>query len=296
MSKPGTSFGALRRLELGPSVRFIIGVALVMILLFPIYWLVVTAMENALANFHNPPYLFPPHPTLTYFGQVWGVQAHHLLTSLVVACGTVVLSLAVALPAGYALSQLDVKWTGVIVMVLLITQMIPNVVLGVPYYLLFEKLHLLNSYEGLVLADSSYAVPFVIVVLRAFLVGFPKEYARVLPGRRGRRAEDAYLGDHAVGRPRHSDRGPVLVLVRLERLLFRPNFDLQPEPPAHDPEPVSLCFEPPSGMEPRHGFGRVRGGAFGHLIAGGTALYPQWPDCRGGERLKPGPRNPHMKG
>jgi multiple sugar transport system permease protein len=41
--------------------------------------------------------------------------------------------------------------------------------------LLFEKLHLLNTYEGLILADSSYAVPFVIVVLRAFLVGFPKE-------------------------------------------------------------------------------------------------------------------------
>lgn len=175
MSRRGGNALALRRLELGPSVRFVIGVALVMILLFPVYWLVVTATEDALSIFHTPPSLFPAHPSLAYFGQVWGVQARHLLTSLIIACGTVVFSLFIALPAGYALSQLNVRWTGGIVMALLVAQMIPNVVLGVPYYLLFEKLHLLNSYEGLVLADSSYAVPFVIVVLRAFLVSFPKE-------------------------------------------------------------------------------------------------------------------------
>jgi len=156
-------------------VRLAVAVAVVMVLLFPVYWLVVSSLESALEIFHSPPSLFPVNPSLSYLGDVLGAQAPHLLTSLIVSVGTVALSLVIAVPAAYALSQLAVRWTGIVVLALLVVQMIPQVVLGIPYYLVFEKLRLLNSYEGLILADSSYAVPFIVIVLRAYLLNIPKE-------------------------------------------------------------------------------------------------------------------------
>jgi multiple sugar transport system permease protein len=156
-------------------VRLAIAVAILMVLLFPVYWLVVSSLESALEIFHSPPSLLPVDPSLSYLGDVLGAQAPHLLTSLIVSVGTVALSLAIAVPAAYALSQLAVRWTGIVVLALLIVQMIPQVVLGIPYYLVFEKLRLLNSYEGLILADSSYSVPFIVIVLRAYLLNIPKE-------------------------------------------------------------------------------------------------------------------------
>lgn len=157
------------------GVKLAIALAVVIVMLFPVYWLVTTALESTLTIFHSPPSLLPVHPSLQYFNDVLGAQAPHLITSLIVASGTVVLSLSIAVPAAYALAQMRVRWTGVLVLALLITQMIPNVVLGIPYYLLFERLHLLNTYEGLVLADSTYAVPFIIIVLRAYLLSVPTE-------------------------------------------------------------------------------------------------------------------------
>lgn len=163
------------RLEMAKEARLIVAVAILVVMLFPVYWVVVTAVESALTAYHYPPSLFPVDPSLKYFGDVIGVQAPHLLVSLIVGVGSVALSMVVAVPAAYALAQMAVRWTAVLILSLLVTQMIPAVALGIPYYLLFERLHLLNSYMGLILADSTYAVPFIVVVLRAYLLTVPKE-------------------------------------------------------------------------------------------------------------------------
>jgi multiple sugar transport system permease protein len=68
--------------------------------------------------------------------------------------------------------------TALIVFCLLLTQMIPTVTLATPMFLIFNQLGLLNNYLGLVLADSTYAVPFAILILRAFFLSIPYELAQ----------------------------------------------------------------------------------------------------------------------
>jgi multiple sugar transport system permease protein len=57
--------------------------------------------------------------------------------------------------------------------VLLITQMIPTIVIANALYTLFNHLGLLNSYLGLILADSSAQIPFAVILMRAFMVSIP---------------------------------------------------------------------------------------------------------------------------
>jgi multiple sugar transport system permease protein len=98
-----------------------------------------------------------------------------VLTSLIVGLGTALLALAVAVPAAYALSKYRLRVTLVIVSSLLVAQIVPSIVLATSLFIVFHWIHLLNSYPGLILADGTYAIPFAILVLRAFFFSLPNE-------------------------------------------------------------------------------------------------------------------------
>jgi multiple sugar transport system permease protein len=105
-------------------------------------------------------------------------QLPHLLTSLEVASGAALLSILIATPAAYALAHFRLSVTVLIVFFLLLSQMIPTVTLSTPMFLIFNQFGLLNSTFGLILADSTYAVPFAVLILRACLLSVPYELAQ----------------------------------------------------------------------------------------------------------------------
>jgi len=103
-------------------------------------------------------------------------------TSLLVAVGTVVVTLLIATPAAYALAKFKLRFAGAVMLALLVSQMIPGIVIANSLYTAYNKIGLLNSVSGLVLADSSAAIPFAILILRAFMQSIPPslvEAARV---------------------------------------------------------------------------------------------------------------------
>ena len=65
--------------------------------------------------------------------------------------------------------------TVAVVASLLVAQILPSIVIANSLFVVYHKLHLLNSYPGLILADASYAVPFSILVMRAFMLGLPTD-------------------------------------------------------------------------------------------------------------------------
>jgi multiple sugar transport system permease protein len=82
------------------------------------------------------------------------------LTSLLIALGTVVFSLVIAAPAAYALAQLRIRGAGIVLLAILVSQMIPGIVVANAIYSAYSDLGLLNSVFGLILADSTLAIPF----------------------------------------------------------------------------------------------------------------------------------------
>jgi multiple sugar transport system permease protein len=149
-------------------------VALV-ILLFPLYAVVIGSLEtnNQLLGTHYN--FLPPTPSFANYSSVISTQGGHVLSTLVIGIFTALLTLVISVPAAHALARYRFRVTAILVGALLIAQILPAIVIANSLFLLYHKLGLLNSYPGLILADASYAVPFSILVLRAFMLGLPND-------------------------------------------------------------------------------------------------------------------------
>jgi len=145
------------------------------IVLFPVYAILVGSFETTTTLFSGNYYWLPHDPTLANYTAVFNEQTGHIVTSLIVGVGTALLALVVAVPAAYALSKYRLRVTVILVSALIIAQIVPSIVLATSLFIVFHWVHLLNTYPGLILADGTYAIPFAILVLRAFFFGLPNE-------------------------------------------------------------------------------------------------------------------------
>lgn len=91
-----------------------------------------------------------------------------------IALGTLVLTLALAAPVAYGLARLDIKGKGAMIGVMLVAQMLPSIMLALPFFLLFSHLGLLNHVIALILANTTTALPFAVLVLRPFFMSIPQ--------------------------------------------------------------------------------------------------------------------------
>jgi multiple sugar transport system permease protein len=123
----------------------------------------------------TPPSWFPLHGTFAGYSAVIHDQLPYLGTSLIVGLATVALTLAVSAPAGYSLAKLRPRGGAALSFVLLVAQMIPGIIMAMGFYAILLSSHLINTLPGLVVADSTLAVPFGVLVFTAFMSGIPDE-------------------------------------------------------------------------------------------------------------------------
>jgi len=149
--------------------------AALVLVLFPVYAIIVGSFESTNTLFSGTFYWLPHAATLDNYRTVVHAQSANVVTSMVVGLGTALLALVVAVPAAYALSKYRLRVTVILVSSLLIAQIVPSIVLATSLFIVFHWINLVNSYLGLIIADGTYAVPFAILVLRAFLFSLPNE-------------------------------------------------------------------------------------------------------------------------
>ncbi|MFE2427859.1 carbohydrate ABC transporter permease [Streptomyces sp. NPDC059373] len=152
-----------------------VGVLLTAIMLFPVYWMLNASFTRDQDLRKTPPDLFPAHGTLEGYRAVLDQQLPYLGTSLVIGLGTVVLTVALAAPAGYALAKLRPRGGGILSFLLLAAQMVPGIIMAMGFYAIYLSLGLLQSVPGLIVADSTLAVPFGVLIFTAFMSGIPGE-------------------------------------------------------------------------------------------------------------------------
>jgi len=149
--------------------------AALVLVLFPVYAIIVGSFESTNTLFSGTFYWLPHAATLDNYRTVVHAQSANVVTSLILGVGTALLALVVAVPAAYALSKYRLRVTVILVSALLIAQIVPSIVLATSLFIVFHWINLVNSYLGLIIADATYAVPFAILVLRAFLFSLPNE-------------------------------------------------------------------------------------------------------------------------
>ncbi|WP_370128145.1 carbohydrate ABC transporter permease [Streptacidiphilus sp. EB103A] len=144
-------------------------------MLFPVYWMLNVSLTRDQDMRRTPPNWLPVHGTLEGYRAVLHQQLPYLGTSLLIGLGTVTLTVALAAPAGYALAKLRPRGGGVMSFVLLVAQMIPGIIMAMGFYTIYLKLGMLQNIGGLIIADSTIAVPFGVLIFTAFMSGIPDE-------------------------------------------------------------------------------------------------------------------------
>ena len=157
--------------------RRLAALAFVVIWMFPVYWMLVTALKPRGRILESTPTFLPTHPSLDHFRQAVSGQAFgtYLRNSLMVTAITVVLSVALAFLACAALTLYRFRGRRIIMMAVMAIQMIPGTALLIPQFVVFNRLGMLDTYAGLILAYMASILPFSIWNLRGFFMAMPRE-------------------------------------------------------------------------------------------------------------------------
>ena len=150
--------------------------AIAIIMLFPLLWLISTALKSSSENiFQFPPQLLPTQPTFQNFVQVWQTNpfGQYLFNSTFVAVLTVGLNLLFCALAAYPLARLEFRGRELIFSGLISTIMTPFQIVMIPLYILTVQLSIRNTYIGLIFPEIASA--FGIFLLRQAFQGVPKE-------------------------------------------------------------------------------------------------------------------------
>lgn len=150
--------------------------AIALFTLFPLLWLIGTALKSQTENiFGSPPQLLPSQPTFENFVKVWQSLpfADYLFNSTLVAVVTVLLNLLFCALAAYPLARLSFWGRDGIFIAIVTTIMIPFQIVMIPLYILTLQLGLRNTYLGMIF--PSLASAFGIFLLRQAFMNVPKE-------------------------------------------------------------------------------------------------------------------------
>ena len=166
-----TRQSGLRRFGLKQALIYLVLLIFLIYAFFPTFWLLSTSIKPQLEAFLNPPTWWPRNPTLFSYEILPKDQqgfVQYFKNSLIVSFFTTFLTLLAAVPGGYVLSRFRFRGARALLLVILATQMFPYVTILISLYTLFRQLNMLNTYPALVLAFTTFSLPFSIWMIKGF--------------------------------------------------------------------------------------------------------------------------------
>ena len=160
------------------SISFFFGLVIFLVLLFPLYWMVVTALKTQVEIFEVPTPLWPRNLTFEAFIGQFNSSSSTLQgfkNSFIIAISATAISTALSIPASYGLARFRFGSKKLLILFFLMMQMLPATLILTPLYIMFSKLGLLNSYLAPIIADATLGIPFSIIILRTYFLSIPKE-------------------------------------------------------------------------------------------------------------------------
>jgi len=158
-----------------PTITFI---ALVIFELLPFYWVIITAFKSELqiTMFRD---LYWPRPwSLEQFVTVFGPTRNFLVwlkNTLIISVTSPFISTAVASMGAYALTRLRWKGANAFSRSVLVAYLMPGIMMLIPIYALFSKLHLTNKLLALIISYPTFGLPFAIWLMMGYYSSIPEE-------------------------------------------------------------------------------------------------------------------------
>lgn len=143
----------------------------------PVLWLLSTSFKSNGDVFQNPPKLITRNFSFDAYREILGngTQVRFFVNSYIVALAVTVLTLLVAVLAGFAFSRFTFPLKKTINAVIISVQAVPPITLVIPYFGLVVALGLYNTYPGLILTHMVFTLPYAIIMITAYLNTVPRE-------------------------------------------------------------------------------------------------------------------------
>lgn len=169
--RPATGRGA-RRVRRGWQA--VVAAALLVLFLFPFYWVVITSLNHTSQVLQFPP-SFLPHWVFRNYARAWSEAPwlRYFLNTIFIALVTTLLVLVTSVLAGFAFGSLRFPGKNLIFAGFLSIMMVPYVVLIIPDYIVLKDLHWLNTYWAQIFPFAGSV--FGIFLLRQFFLSLPVE-------------------------------------------------------------------------------------------------------------------------
>jgi multiple sugar transport system permease protein len=148
-------------------------VAIIVPTMFPFLWMLLSSFKTQVDIISWPPkFIFGP--TLQNFDKVFGEQNFllYLLNSSIVGISAVLFSLLLGLPAAYSIARFGQKKLSVFI---LVARLMPGISFLMPWYIIFSRMGLMDSYTALILSHILICMPVVVWVMAAYFESIPLE-------------------------------------------------------------------------------------------------------------------------
>jgi N,N'-diacetylchitobiose transport system permease protein len=155
----------------------LLGLLVLVVMVFPVYWMVSTAFKPGVDILRYEPKWVPAPATLDHFRDAIAVPNFwdSFRNSLVVVGVVVALSLVVGFLAALALAKFRLYGRGAFIVVLIGVQMVPLNALIIPLYILGARVDRIDTLSGVIAVYVALVIPFTVWTLSGFLLGIPKE-------------------------------------------------------------------------------------------------------------------------
>jgi multiple sugar transport system permease protein len=154
---------------------FIILIILAFIAL-PVVWILSTSLSQRIAMFKLPPKLFSAF-IIDNFKFVFTQMSINswIVNSLIISIGTMILSLIIGVPAGYAFSRINFRGKKILLIMILLTRALPTIVLVMPFRLIMQNFGLLGTRTAVILIDTVYNAAFTFWLMSGIFESIPSD-------------------------------------------------------------------------------------------------------------------------
>jgi multiple sugar transport system permease protein len=171
--------GTRARAMSGKLVHGAVLLAFSVVLGFPFYWMVITSFKRGpdLYNLKNNPFIFNQKPTLEHLRLLFEetLFLRWLGNTLFAGILVVAITLALAVPAAYALTRLTGRWGGRIGIAIFLTYLVPPTLLFIPLSRIVALLGLQDTLWSVIVVYPSFTIPFSVWLLMGFFKSIPPE-------------------------------------------------------------------------------------------------------------------------
>jgi multiple sugar transport system permease protein len=168
-----------KRPKLGSGIEIVLLTIFAVVMLFPVIWMLETALKDTKDIYAVPAKVFTFGPTLEHFKDVFGSDSPVLQgfkNSVIVAGASTIIATLFGVPAAWAYSRFKIPAKKDQLFFILSTRFMPPVVVVIPVFLMFRDLNLLDTRLGLILVYAAFNLPFTIWMMKGFVDEVPGEY------------------------------------------------------------------------------------------------------------------------